>query len=192
MQALTKLEKFQLWVAKYGLNLELQFTKKIVKSNFVTAGFYSFLCSFNVIKTFGNYWKLNFNYYLTNFQDLSFSNTLSTKIGYSPRKIFENKVADIITVIINYGLYTYYWLLFFKNGSLKYTYLEEGILILAIFLHLFSHCFLFCYFFLKFSCMKNHHVYDLYCMSYTLSFCYAMYHTVLEICFYGRLSDDCF
>ena len=44
----------------------------------------------------------------------------------------------------------------------------------------------------KLSCAKKHHVYNLYRISYTLSFCYVMYYIVSETCIGGRYLEDCF
>ena len=42
------------------------------------------------------------------------------------------------------------------------------------------------------SCTKVHHVYNLYCIWYTLSFCYVTYYTVSKICIDGCFLEDCF
>ena len=44
----------------------------------------------------------------------------------------------------------------------------------------------------KLSCTKKYLAYNLYCISYTLRFCYVMYYIVLEICIGGRFLEDCF
>ena len=55
--------------------------------------------------------------------------------------------------------------------------------------------FLFLFFFslslFKLSCTKKYHVYHLYRISYTLSFCNAIYYIVPEIYIGGRFLDDC-
>ena len=38
---------------------------------------------------------------------------------------------------------------------------------------------------------KKNHGYNLYRISYTLSFCYVMYYLVSEICIGGRFLEDC-
>ena len=56
------------------------------------------------------------------FEDLSFSNISSTKIDYSSRKMFENKLVNsILENWIHLLSSTHYWLLFFKNDNFKYT-----------------------------------------------------------------------
>ena len=42
------------------------------------------------------------------------------------------------------------------------------------------------------SCKKKHHVYNLYCISYILRFCYVMYYIVSEIYIGRRFLEDCF
>ena len=86
----------------------------------------------------------------------------------------------------------YYWLLFFENDNFKYattsrlTYNSFSLfhifyLIMFLFIILF-----------KLSCNKKYHVYNLYRLSYTFSFCYVMDYIVLEICIGGRFSENCF
>ena len=69
-------------------------------------------------------------------------------------------------------------------------YLKEDLLILSCYFTIFYLMvfFLSCF---KTSCAKKH-VYHLYCIFYTLNFCYVMYNMVLEICIDRRLLEDCF
>ena len=86
------------------------------------------------------------------------------------------------------------WLLFFKNNNFKYTttsrrrYFNSFSLLYIFFISSFS--FLLSIF--KLLCTKKHNVYNLYCISTTLSFCYLIYYMVLEICIGGRFLEDCF
>ena len=87
-------------------------------------------------------------------------------------------------------IYIDYWLLFFKNDNFKYTTTSQKISFNSFsFFYIFLfHRFLFYYL----SCAEKHHVYNLYRISYALSFCYVMYYIVSEICIVGHFLEDCF
>ena len=88
-------------------------------------------------------------------------------------------------------IYIHYWLLFFTNDNFKYPITSQRVTFNSVLLfYIFSVSFLLCLF--KVSCTKNHHVYNLYHISHTLSFWYVMCYIVLEICIGGRLLEDCF
>ena len=82
-------------------------------------------------------------------------------------------------------VYIYYCLLFLKNDNLKYTAISQRRSFnsfLFFFYILFSLIVLcFYYIFSNSLCTKKHHVYNLYRISYTLSFYYVMFYIVLEI-----------
>ena len=86
-------------------------------------------------------------------------------------------------------VYIYYWQLVFKNDNLKYTATSQRRSFNSI---SFFSSFLFLLSLFKISCTKKHHSFNLYSISYTLSFCYVMYYIVLEICISGRFLEDCF
>ena len=72
-------------------------------------------------------------------------------------------------------------------------HLKEDLLILSRYFYFFYLIvfFLFIYFQTLIH-KKKHHVYDLYCISYILSFYYVMYYLVSEGCIGGDFLEDCF
>ena len=90
-------------------------------------------------------------------------------------------------------IYIHYWQLFLKNDNFEYT-VSQGLTFISF--SLFCIFFILSFFFLlslfKLSCTKKHHVYNLYRISYSLSFWYLMYYIVLEICVGGHFLEDCF
>ena len=90
-------------------------------------------------------------------------------------------------------IYIHYWQLFLKNDNFEYT-VSQGLTFISF--SLFCIFFILSFFFLlslfKLSCTKKHHVYNLYRISYSLSFWYLMYYIVLEICIGGHFLEDCF
>ena len=68
-------------------------------------------------------------------------------------------------------------------------YLKEDLLILSL---CFTFSFSFMVLFFVISCKKKHYVYNLYCISYILRFCYVMYYIVSEIYIGRRFLEDCF
>ena len=70
--------------------------------------------------------------------------------------------------------------------------LKENLFILSRYFTFFISSFAFLLSLFKLSCAKKHHVYNLYCISYTWSFCYVMFYIVAEICIGVRLLEDCF
>ena len=81
---------------------------------------------------------------------------------------------------------------FFKNDNLKYTPISQrrSFNSFSLFYIFLSSLFLLSLF--RFSRSKQHYVHNLYCISYTSSFCYVMYHIVLEICIDERFLEDFF
>ena len=87
----------------------------------------------------------------------------------------------------------YYWLLFFKNENLKYTATTQrrsfnSFSLFYFFLSSFS--FLLSLF--KLSCIKKHHVHNLYRILHTSRFCYVMYYIISEKWIRGHFLEDCF
>ena len=80
-------------------------------------------------------------------------------------------------------VYIYYSLLFFQNYILKCTslYQRRSFNSFSLFYIFISQCFLFYYPF-SISLTKKNHIYNLYCISYTFSFCQVMYYIMSEIC----------
>ena len=68
-----------------------------------------------------------------------------------------------------------------ENLSIIFQYVTFFFLLSSFLLPLF-----------KLSCTKEHHIYNLYRISYTLGFCCVMYSKVLEICIDGHFLEDCF
>ena len=90
-------------------------------------------------------------------------------------------------------IYTFCWLLFFKNDNLKYTATSQRRSIHSFLLfYIFFLVVFFLLFLLKLSCTKKHHVYNMFRIWYTLGFCYVMYYIVSEIYLDGRFLEDCF
>ena len=85
----------KLRVEIYKLNLKLQFNKTFAESNFETFLRVELL-NCMLLKPLGVTENQIVTVKLYYFQDLSFSNILSTKIDYYSRKIFENKVVNSI------------------------------------------------------------------------------------------------
>ena len=87
----------------------------------------------------------------------------------------------------------YYWLWFFKNDNLKYTaYLKENLLILSPY---YTFSFYFIFFLLslwKISGTEKYHVYNLYFISYALSFINLIYDIAPEIFIGECFLEDCF
>ena len=87
----------------------------------------------------------------------------------------------------------YYWLWFFKNDNLKYTaYLKENLLILSPY---YTFSFYFIFFLLslwKISGTEKYHVYNLYFISYALSFINLIYYIAPEIFIGECFLEDCF
>ena len=91
-------------------------------------------------------------------------------------------------------IYIHYCLQFSRMLALNtQQHLKEELLILSRFFTFFTSLFSFLLPLFKLSCKKKHQVYNLYCISYTLTFCYVMYYILLEIriggCF---LEDSCY
>ena len=88
-------------------------------------------------------------------------------------------------------VYTYYWIIFFKNDKLKYTaHLKESNLILSRYFKLFfSHLISFQTLMHKGTSRDQNnlrHQHNLYCISHASIFCYVMYHILSEICIGGH------
>ena len=78
-------------------------------------------------------------------------------------------------------------LLFFQNDNLKYAAIPQRRSFNSfslLYILFFFHAFIFCYLVQK--------VYNLYCISYILRFCYVMYYIVSEIYIGRRFLEDCF
>ena len=87
----------------------------------------------------------------------------------------------------------YYWLWFFKNDNLKYTALSQGKSCNSF--SLFYIFFLFYLFLLslwKISGTEKYHVYNLYFISYALSFINLIYDIAPEIFIGECFLEDCF
>ena len=91
-------------------------------------------------------------------------------------------------------IYIHYWLLFSKNDNFKYPTASQRLTFnsFSLFYIFFISSFSFLLSLFKLSCTKKHHVYNLYRISYSLSFWYLMYYIVLEICIGGHFLEDCF
>ena len=103
-------------------------------------------------------------------KDLPFSNILLAEIDYSATTI------DCHTV-------DYY-------SARMATCLKENFLILSRYFTLFFLNIFFLLSLFKLPCPKKHAVYNLYRISYTLSFCYVVYCMVLEACVCGHFLED--
>ena len=82
-----------------------------------------------------------------------------------------------------------FWLIFYRfqsRVSFKSVAYKKAFNSLSLF-YIFCLSSLF-----KLSCTNKHHVYNLYCISYTLRFCHVMYYIVSEICVGGHFLMDCF
>ena len=90
-------------------------------------------------------------------------------------------------------VYIYYWRLFFKTDNLKSIVIcqKNSFNSFSLF-YIFSLSPIFLLSLFKLSCAKKHYVYNLYHVSYTLSFCYLMYYIVSEIYIGGLFLEDCF
>ena len=71
-------------------------------------------------------------------------------------------------------------------------HLKEDLLIISRYFKFFSSSFSLLLSLFKLSFLKKHRVYNLYWISYTLSFCYVMYYVLSEIRIGRRFLDDCF
>ena len=71
-------------------------------------------------------------------------------------------------------------------------HLKEDLLIISRYFKFFSSSFSLLLSLFQLSFLKKHHVYNLYWISYTLSFCYVVYYVLSEICIGRRFLDDCF
>ena len=91
-------------------------------------------------------------------------------------------------------VFIYYQLLFFNNDNLKYTATPQGRPWNSFSLfYIFSPNAFFFYYLFSNSCTKENHVFNLYCISYILSFCYVMYYIVSSKIFIGgHFLEDCF
>ena len=91
-------------------------------------------------------------------------------------------------------IYIHQLLVFFKIDTFKYTATSQrrSFNSFSLFYICLFQLFIFCYLFFKFSSTKKNHVYNLYCISSTLRFCYVMYYIVLEIFIGGRFLEDYF
>ena len=87
-------------------------------------------------------------------------------------------------------IYIHYWLLFFKNDNFECTIFQR-IYFLSRCFTFFISSFSFLLSLFKLSCTKKHHIYNLYCILYTLSFYYVMYYIVSEIYIGRRVLEDC-
>ena len=121
----------------------------------------------------------------------------STKIDYSPRNSLKIKQLTAFgkTEFDNatYGLYISLTTIF-KNDNLKYIAMSQRRFInyFLLFYIFFPSLFSFKLSLFKPSCTKRHHVYNLYRISYILSFYYLMYCILTEICIGWRFLQDCF
>ena len=113
-------------------------------------------------------------------------------MNYSTRKNFENKVVNNNSLIL-LMVYIYHRLISFLNDNLKHTAISQRISFSFLsFNFLFLLCFSFLLFLFKLSYAKKQHVYNLYFILHTLTFCYVIYYIVLEIYIGGRFLEDCF
>ena len=90
----------------------------------------------------------------------------------------------LLNSLMQLVIYIYYWLLFSWNDNLKYASISQrrsfnSFLLFHIFF--FFHRFLFLLSLFKLSCTKKYHFYNLYCILYTLRFCYVMYYILSEM-----------
>ena len=86
-------------------------------------------------------------------------------------------------------LNSFYWLLFFINDTWNTRQSFHPFSLFRIF---FLPSFSFLSYLFKLSVTKKHHVCNLFCTPYSLSFCYVIYYTVLEIYIGGCFLEDCF
>ena len=106
------------------------------------------------------------------------------KIKYS---ILFGKLNSLMQIMV----YISYLLLFFNNDNLKYTTISETRSFNSF--SLFHNFILLSFYsFILLSFYPFIHVYNLYFISYTFSFCYVMYYIVSEIYIGRRFLEDCY
>ena len=91
-------------------------------------------------------------------------------------------------------IYIHYWLLFLMNDNFKYTATCQKLIFnfLSLFYTFFISSFSFLLSLFKLSFTKKNHVYNLYRISYTLSFCYVIHYIVSEVCIGRHFFKECF
>ena len=94
------------------------------------------------------------------------------------------------TRLIFFCLIDYYFSRIISLNAQRH--LKEDLLIISRYFKFFSSSFSLLLSLFQLSFLKKHHVYNLYWISYTLSFCYVMYYVLSEICIGRRFLDDCF
>ena len=103
---------------------------------------------------------------------------LLVKLGKTAFSAEFSTLANTLIYIIDY----------LKNDNLKYTEISQRrSFYFSCYFTFFHHLFL-----LKLSCIKKHHVYNLYHISYISGFYYVIYYIVSEICIGGPFLEDCF
>ena len=99
-----------------------------------------------------------------------------------------------IYIYIYIYIYKHYRLLFITNDKFRYTATSQrrSFSFLSLLYIFFISSFSFALSLFKPLRTKKHRVYNLYCISYTLSIWYVMYFVVSETFTGGRFLDDCF